>query len=109
MKLDVLIVGAGPAGGMAAGRLASTGLKVMILEKQKLPRHKPCGGGLSVSARQLLPWDLSPVIEAQVSGVESLYNYSRPHFSPAASMLMVNRSRFDAYLTEQAISSSLEA
>src|SRR5262245_19501032 len=35
---DVLIIGAGPAGAVAAGLLARRGYKVLVLEKQKFPR-----------------------------------------------------------------------
>lgn len=37
---DVIVIGAGPAGLMAAGRAAEKGAKVMILEKMRLPGRK---------------------------------------------------------------------
>ena len=37
-KADVLIIGAGPAGAMAASLLQQVGLDVLIVEKQKFPR-----------------------------------------------------------------------
>ena len=46
--LDVAIVGAGPAGCAAANILAKRGFKVTIFEKEKLPRYKRCGGGVSL-------------------------------------------------------------
>lgn len=42
---DCVIVGAGPAGGSAAYHLAKRGRSVLVLEKDPLPRYKPCGGG----------------------------------------------------------------
>ena len=36
--VDVLIIGAGPAGSMAAALLASRGYEVLVLEKQRFPR-----------------------------------------------------------------------
>ena len=42
--LDVIVVGAGPAGTAAAKRCAEYGLNTLILEKWKLPRDKICSG-----------------------------------------------------------------
>ena len=46
MKCDVIVVGAGPAGSTAAKFLSEKGLKVILLDKCRFPRDKPCGGGL---------------------------------------------------------------
>jgi len=46
-KYDVAIVGGGPAGSTAAKFLSEKGFKVIIIEKDKIPRYKPCGGGLT--------------------------------------------------------------
>ncbi len=46
-KYDVIVVGAGPAGSMAAMKAAEGGAKTLILEKYKLPRFKLCGGGIA--------------------------------------------------------------
>jgi flavin-dependent dehydrogenase len=42
-RWDVIIVGAGVAGGAAAITLADAGARVLVLEKSAFPRHKPCG------------------------------------------------------------------
>jgi len=41
---DVIVVGAGPAGVVAAKRCAEYGLDTLLLEKRKLPREKVCSG-----------------------------------------------------------------
>ena len=46
-QVDVIIVGASLAAAAAAKRLVDAGLETVILEKQKLPRHKICSGILS--------------------------------------------------------------
>ena len=50
---DVLIIGAGPAGSMAAALLASRGYEVLVLEKQRFPRFS-IGESLLASAAELL-------------------------------------------------------
>ena len=48
MKYDIVVVGAGPAGSTAAKTLAEQGLSVLLIDKEKFPRDKPCGGGLPI-------------------------------------------------------------
>jgi digeranylgeranylglycerophospholipid reductase len=45
--MDVIVVGAGPAGSMAAKAVAEAGFTVTVYEKGPLKREKPCGGGVS--------------------------------------------------------------
>lgn len=47
---DVLIVGAGPAGSAVAKRVASSGARVVVLERRPFPRPKPCGDSLTPRA-----------------------------------------------------------
>lgn len=46
-KYDVIIVGAGPAGLMAAKVLAKNGREVLVIEKNKIIGPKVCAGGLT--------------------------------------------------------------
>ncbi len=43
---DVAVVGSGPAGSMAAATLAKAGFDTILIEKDKLPRYKVCGGAI---------------------------------------------------------------
>lgn len=45
--LDVIVIGAGPAGSSAATLLARQGLSVLLVDKQAFPRDKVCGSCLS--------------------------------------------------------------
>lgn len=48
--VDALIIGGGPAGSMAAMRLAAAGGRVVLIEKERAAHHKVCGEFLSPEA-----------------------------------------------------------
>src|SRR6266550_7728006 len=50
---DVAIAGGGPAGAMAARDLARTGARVALIDGSH-PREKPCGGGVTSRALELI-------------------------------------------------------
>ena len=103
-KYDAIVVGAGPAGSTTAYRLASAGASVLLLDRARFPRDKPCGGGLTVRALKALPVRVDPVVEVEIDRFEFGFR-SRSRFersSPAPLVAMTQRSRLDAYLAEQA-------
>jgi flavin-dependent dehydrogenase len=51
---DVVVVGAGPGGSVAAKRCVESGLKTLLLEKHKLPRDKVCSGMIMSRLAQTL-------------------------------------------------------
>jgi len=51
---DVIVIGAGPAGATAAAILADRDINALLIEKEKLPRPKICGGAVSKRALSLL-------------------------------------------------------
>jgi geranylgeranyl reductase family protein len=103
---NAIVVGAGPGGACAAYELGRAGLRTLLIEKAKLPRHKTCGGGVTFKAAQALPFDISPVVERTISAINFSWRLARPVtlHSPTPLVYMVRRSRFDHYLTEQAVS-----
>ena len=61
--VDVLIVGAGPAGCAAALTLTRSGVSVVVIDKATFPRDKICGDGLTTSAlRELDALGLDPAM-----------------------------------------------
>jgi geranylgeranyl reductase family protein len=52
---DAAVVGGGPAGAAAAYELAAAGARVVLLERETLPRYKTCGGGVVRAALPFLP------------------------------------------------------
>jgi len=75
MKFDaeVIVAGTGPAGSTAALRLARTGVRVLMLERDPLPRQKPCGGGISTRVLSRFPWLPSALTRIPTHPVSSLY------------------------------------
>ncbi len=108
---DVVVVGGGPSGSAAAGRIASTGASVAVIEKKRYPREKTCGDGLTPrSVKALLDLDLDHQI-AQYHRVRGLRAYgagrmlelewpSHPKFPSYGAV--VTRARLDNDIAEWA-------
>ena len=101
---DVIVVGGGPGGSTAARFCAKAGLKTLLVEKERLPRYKPCGGCLSAKTVRLFDFDLSPVIENTIYGAKFTYRSKDPFLieskNPIAFLVM--RDRFDQFLIDRA-------
>src|SRR6266540_2196039 len=63
-RFDAVVVGAGPAGSLTAYHLARAHARVLLVDKTRFPRDKPCGGGLTYRALRQLPFSVEPVVEA---------------------------------------------
>jgi geranylgeranyl reductase family protein len=102
---DVIVVGAGPAGASAAHDLARAGLRVLMLEKEKLPRYKTCGGGLPGRVAEALGFDFSPTVEQPISRGQTTWRSAAPVVSDFGQTAgwCVMRAAFDHYLTQQAV------
>jgi geranylgeranyl reductase family protein len=101
---DVIIVGAGPAGSLAAYMLAMQGIRVTLLEKNRFPRYKVCGGGLTHKILKEIPFDLSPVIESTIHSFRFSHNFGNVFTRHSADPLMycTMRGNLDAFLLQKA-------
>jgi geranylgeranyl reductase family protein len=102
---DCIIVGAGPAGGTAAYHLAKRGRSVVVLEKESLPRYKPCGGGVSPIVQQWFDFDFSPAISVKADEIRYTWKMGDPvdvTLKTAEPVWMVRRDIFDHFLVQQA-------
>ena len=110
MIFDVAVVGAGPAGSMAAAKLGEAGLRVLLLEKAKaFPREKPCGGGITARATVRLPFVRDVLREVSVNALTKMYvespdqtgmEYEDPRGEPI--LYLVRRIEWDAALFRRA-------
>jgi len=103
-RFDAIVVGAGPAGSTAAYRLATAGARVLLVDKARFPRDKPCGGGLTMRAIRELPVSVEPVVEHVVDRMAFRLRYGRSfeRGGDKPLILMTQRRRLDHFLAEQA-------
>jgi geranylgeranyl reductase family protein len=108
VKVDVAIIGSGPGGALAAYELADSGLDVLVLEKQRLPRVKPCGGLMPGVVKQLTDCPLDQLIDHRVSRIDFSHHFKQPHSSLLGKheALLTHRAIFDAGILEFAAKKS---
>lgn len=104
MDYDAIVVGAGPAGSSTAYWLGEAGKRVLVLEKERLPRYKPCGGAVAKVVFDRFPFDLSSVVEREVSRVRFRFRDGREVAVdlPERPLVTVMRDRFDYHILQQA-------
>jgi geranylgeranyl reductase family protein len=109
-RVDVLVAGAGPAGSAAAMRLALGGARVLLVDKARFPRDKPCGGGLTGRALRHLPCDVEPVVERVVRRlvVRARYAARVAKATPDPLIEMTQRRRLDLHLAERAAAAGVD-
>jgi geranylgeranyl reductase family protein len=106
---DVAVVGAGPGGAWAAYLLARSGARVLLLDPSH-PREKPCGGGITGRALDLvagaLPQELPAVTIRRARFIDSstsrssAVDLSGQQANPA--LIVAGRASFDALLLQTA-------
>ena len=109
-RFDALVVGAGPAGSATAIHLARGGARVVLVDKSRFPRDKPCGGGLTGRALRYAPCDVEHVVEHVVDRFVVRVGYRGQFARRSAPPLirMTQRRRLDAHLAEQAADAGAE-
>lgn len=102
--VDVVVIGAGPAGAIAAYTLSKHGLRVCLVEREKLPREKVCGGGLQAKVLNELPFDVTPSLEAAAYGIAFTRQFAHGFVRRNATPIIhqVSRAAFDELLATKA-------
>ncbi|MCH2033459.1 MAG: geranylgeranyl reductase family protein [Tenacibaculum sp.] len=101
---DVAVIGSGPSGASTAFHLAKKGISTVLIEKEKLPRYKTCGGGFVYRGRRNLPFDISSVVEREFHTVDiflgNTLHFKTEREDPTITMIM--RDSFDNLIVEEA-------
>jgi geranylgeranyl reductase family protein len=110
---DVIVVGAGPSGTGAAFQLARSGYRVLMLDTVSFPRVKPCGGGITIKALDLLPYSVGPVIERATCDLRMGINTSAGRreqlFSGNAPICVFSvRAEFDRFNFDKTLQEGVE-
>ena len=119
-RVDVIVVGAGPAGSASAALAAATGARVLLIEKRPFPRSKVCGEFVSAEGRQVLArlGVLKGLLDAGGSSL-SRCRITSPGGTPLDARLPalegsgpeglgISRERMDLALLEHAVSEGVE-
>ncbi len=106
-EYDAIIIGAGPAGSTLAYELTQRGKRVLILEKEIFPRDKPCGGGLTAKVSSVLSFDISHLIESEITKITFTRKFRDEISGSTAtpSVKIVSRMEFDNFLVNKATES----
>lgn len=109
-NFDVAIIGAGPAGSSLAYFLAKAGIKVILLDKAGFPRNKVCAGGLPIKVANILPYDISSIVEKEIYEVTLSYKLKKDYkrVCPKPLLYMVNREKLDFFMIQQAVKSAVD-
>jgi menaquinone-9 beta-reductase len=107
-RWDAIVVGAGPAGSIAARQLALQGKTVLLVDRATFPRPKVCGGCLNETAAALLDriglGGLLPRLGAKaISGITFAANGRAIPLELQHAGVSVSREALDTALLEEAI------
>jgi flavin-dependent dehydrogenase len=108
-RCDVLIVGGGPAGSACARDLVGAGVDVIVADRARFPRDKPCAGWITPAVVETLDLDLDAYRRAGLTlqpitgfqtGIVGRQGGADVDFGRVVSY-GIRRCEFDAYLLER--------
>lgn len=112
---DVIIVGAGPAGALAATMLARAGARVRVFDRARFPRPKLCGDTLNPGALRILAAHMSldsivgkslPLDGMLLTGPREVQ--VRGHYPAGVTGRSISRRELDALLMTEAVRAGAE-
>lgn len=118
IKYDAIVIGAGPAGAICAYKLAKIGKKVLLVEKQKLPRNKACTGIVTQEAMNIIKKETgkSPKKKCVFPYYYNVFTYYMQYHSLPINIEIhekekcysFNRSEFDLWLVNRVKEQSVD-
>lgn len=103
---DVIVIGAGPAGAVAAQQLASHGRRVLLVDKARFPRPKVCGCCINHHAVTTLDrLGLGDAVRARNPAWSDRFELTANQTTatlPIPTGMVMTRADFDHTLTQQA-------
>lgn len=103
---EVVVVGGGPAGAAAAKAASEAGMRTLLVEKKKMPRHKPCSGYVFTEAQEFIHRHYGP-LPGEVMAEPPVIERERLHFGGDRYVDVrvlgwnVWRSKFDQWLCDR--------
>ena len=112
--LDIIVVGAGPAGSTAAKLAADAGYRTLLVDKARFPRHKTCASWINRMVFERFPY-LGPHKDALVDSAFHGIAFYNPGLGrraawsePRPSGYLSLRSRFDNGLMDVAVAAGAQ-
>lgn len=113
-NVDVVVIGAGPAGSATSAALAQAGVNVLVLEKEEFPRFHIGESLLPASGLVHSIFKLEPVEDTYIfkrgaqfvcerSGRTASFDFSEALPGPPRHAYHVDRSKFDKQLRDRAV------
>ncbi len=109
---EVAVVGAGPAGSIAALHLARAGKHVALIDKAHFPRVKVCGGGVVHRALEHVPADILLPVQRDCRRIDLRFLDRDRRFEvkrDTTVVAMTMRAELDQMLADAAVRSGAQA
>jgi geranylgeranyl reductase family protein len=106
MRCDVAVIGAGPSGSWSAYRLAQRGARVLLFDPSH-PREKPCGGGVTGRALDIVrsAVDVGALPTVTIDSARFTASSAAGAVDvplPGRALIVAGRTEFDSFLLDAA-------
>jgi flavin-dependent dehydrogenase len=98
---EIIIVGGGPAGSAAARCLKAAGADVLVLDKERFPRHKLCAGWITPQVVSDIDLENDAYPHGFLSFRRLHFHSGILHFKVSCTQHSIRRFEFDAWLLER--------